>query len=101
MGSTEPVILINAFVVPEGKETEAVLFWQQAADFMRDQPGYISTALHKSILPDAKFKLINVAHWESVEAFKKASLALRTQSGIVPVVGMMANPSLNTIIKSD
>ena len=97
----EPVILINAFQVPPGKEDEAVRFWEKAAAFMRKQPGYISTALHRSVLPDARFKLINVARWESAEAFKAASRALRTRSGIKPLEGLVPNPSLYAIIRSD
>lgn len=64
------VILINPFEVPEGKEEEALVFWDQAADFMRKQPGFISTRLHKAIEPWAHFGLINVAEWESVEHFE-------------------------------
>jgi hypothetical protein len=36
------VILINPFEVPEGKEEDALAFWEKATDFMRLQPGYIS-----------------------------------------------------------
>ncbi|MEM7425601.1 MAG: antibiotic biosynthesis monooxygenase family protein [Pseudomonadota bacterium] len=97
----KPVILINAFEVPAGKEAEAVQFWERAAEFMKKQPGYVSTALHQAILPDARFRLINVAKWESVDAFKKASHALRTKSGVKLVKGMVPNPSLYSIIRSD
>ncbi len=97
----EHVTLINAFIVPVGKEAEAVRFWDKAADFMRGQPGYVSTALHQSILPDAKYMLINVAQWESVDAFKAASKALRTESGIKPLEGLVPNPSLYKVIRAD
>ncbi|WP_343564656.1 antibiotic biosynthesis monooxygenase family protein [Kiloniella sp. b19] len=99
--SSGAVTLINAFSVPEGKEQEAIRFWEKAAAFMRTQPGYISTALHKSIAPDAQFELINIARWESIEAFREASHALRTQSGIKPLEGLVANPALYTVIRTD
>ena len=95
------VTLINAFTVPDGKEAEAIIFWEKAADFMRSQPGYISTALHAAILPDARFQLINVAKWESAEDFKRASQALRALGKIKPVEGLVPNPSLYTVIRSD
>lgn len=95
------VTLINAFVVPLGKEAEAIEFWEKAAEFMKRQPGYISTQLHQSIAPDAKFGLINVAKWESAEAFKEASSALRRKGGLKPVEGMIPNPSLYTVIRTD
>ena len=97
----EPVILINAFIVPDGKEAEAIAFWEKAADFMRTQPGYVSTALHESILPNAQFHLINIAKWESVDAFKNASEALRTSGTIKPVEGVRPTPSLYTVIRTD
>ncbi len=99
--ASNPVTLINAFVVPDGKQEEAIRFWERAAEFMRLQPGYISTALHMAILPDAKYQLINIAKWESAQAFKKASSALRLQSDLKPVAGLVPNPSLYTVIRSD
>jgi heme-degrading monooxygenase HmoA len=66
------VTLINPFEVPEGKEAEALAFWERAADFMRRQPGFISTRLHRAIVPWARFHLINVAEWGSVEQFESA-----------------------------
>ena len=38
---------------------------------MRQQPGYISTRLHKAIVPWARFHYVNVAEWESVDHFEK------------------------------
>lgn len=64
------VTLINPFEIPKGKEKEAFLMWEKAADFMRIQPGFISTELHQSIDPNAKFGLINIAKWESTEHFQ-------------------------------
>ncbi|MEX0346858.1 MAG: antibiotic biosynthesis monooxygenase [Rhizobiaceae bacterium] len=96
-----PVTLINAFIVPADREAEAILFWERAAAFMKRQPGYVSTALHRAILPDAKFKLINIAKWESVDAFKRASMALRTTGGIKPVDGVVSAPSLYEVIRAD
>ena len=66
------VILINPFEVPEGKEAKALATWERVRDWMKRQPGYISTRLHRAVTPDARFKLINVAEWESVEAFQAA-----------------------------
>ena len=40
------VTLINPWEIPKGKEEEALLMWEKAADSMRIQPGFISTKLH-------------------------------------------------------
>ena len=58
------VILINPFEVPAGEE--------EAAEYMRRQPGFISTRLHKALSPDARFTYINIAEWESAEHFQAA-----------------------------
>lgn len=63
------VILINSFEFPKEKENEAIRYWELAADYMRSQPGFISTRLHKAVSPDARFGLVNVAEWESAEHF--------------------------------
>ena len=64
------VILINPFQVPEGKEDECLAFWEKAAEFIRRQPGFISTRLHKAVSSEARFHFINVAEWESAEHFQ-------------------------------
>jgi heme oxygenase (mycobilin-producing) len=70
---TEPVILINAFEVPEGQDDAFVRGWEGARDFLSRQDGYVSSSLHRSLSPDADFRFVNVARWSSVEAFRAAT----------------------------
>ncbi|MEM9634394.1 MAG: antibiotic biosynthesis monooxygenase family protein [Pseudomonadota bacterium] len=77
----EPVTLINAFEVPADQIEETILFWEKARDFLQTQPGYISTRLHQSLSSDAKFQLVNIALWESPEAFQSATRKMR-ESGL-------------------
>ncbi len=44
----------------------------EAAEFLKNQPGFINTKLHQSILEDSKFRFINVAEWETPESFFSA-----------------------------
>lgn len=92
------IILINPFEVPKGKLEESVKYWEACRDFLKKQPGYISTKLHQSIKDNAKFELINVAVWESPKAFTEASQKMAKELGIPPTEGLKANPSLYTII---
>jgi len=66
------VILINPFEIPPGKEDECLAFWEKTAEYMKRQPGFLSTRLHRAIVRWARFALVNVAEWESVEDFEKA-----------------------------
>src|SRR3712207_3185159 len=65
-----PVVLINKFnVAPE--EAQALLdAWADDAAGMRQQPGYISTQLHRGTAGSTTF--INVAVWESGAALGHA-----------------------------
>jgi heme oxygenase (mycobilin-producing) len=67
------VTLINPFVVPEGTGDEDFLRgWQRAADYMQEQPGFVSSRLHRALAPDARFRFINIAEWESPSDFQAA-----------------------------
>lgn len=47
-------ILINPFDVPEGITDDAFLRgWERVADYMRQQPGFVSSRLHRALSPDA------------------------------------------------
>ncbi len=64
------VILINTFTV-EPEEAEWLQeAWASDTAFMKQQPGFISTQLHRGIGGSSVF--FNYAVWESVEHFKRA-----------------------------
>jgi len=66
------VKLINPFEIPEGEEEEFLARWREAAEYLRHQPGFISTKLHRSLDSKAKFRFVNVAEWESPQYFQAA-----------------------------
>lgn len=68
----DSAILINPFEVPAGQEEAALRFWEQVANYMRRQPGFIATRLHKALSPEARFTYVNIAEWESAEHFEAA-----------------------------
>jgi quinol monooxygenase YgiN len=67
---TGPIVLINRFnVAPE--DTESLMqAWAEDAAFMKQQPGYISTQLHRGIAGSTTF--INIAIWESAQSLALA-----------------------------
>ena len=66
------VVLINLFEVPPGHDEAFVRGWEVARDFLQRQPGYVSTRLHQSLDPSARFRFINVAEWASPADFQAA-----------------------------
>jgi heme-degrading monooxygenase HmoA len=65
-----PVVLVNIFTV-EAQDVEALLkAWETDANWMKKQPGFISTQLHRAIGESHVF--MNYAVWQSVEDFRNA-----------------------------
>ena len=66
-------VLINPFEVPENIDDDRFLEgWGRAAEHMRSQPGFVGSELHRALSPDAKFRFVNVAEWESPQDFQAA-----------------------------
>ena len=66
------VILINPFEVPATSGDDFLASWSQAADYMRRQPGFAGTRLHRALSPEARFGFVNLAEWESPRHFQAA-----------------------------
>lgn len=65
-----PIVLINLFTVDAKDEDALLRCWAHDADFMKLQPGYISTQLHKGIAGSSSF--VNYAIWQDVKCFRDA-----------------------------
>lgn len=95
----QPVTLINVFEVPEGKLPEAVTYWEASRAFLAAEPGFIRTRLHQSVAPNARFQLINVAEWESPQAFPAASARIQQEVRVAAPEGSRFVPGLYRIIR--
>lgn len=65
-----PVVLVNIFQVPDVDYPALLAAWAQDAAWMKQQPGFISTQLHRGIAGSTV--LMNYAVWESVAHFRAA-----------------------------
>lgn len=65
-----PIVLMNVFSINAEDEQALLAAWAHDADFMKMQPGYISTQLHKGIAGSSTY--INYAIWQGVESFRNA-----------------------------
>ena len=66
------VVFVNVIELPADQVGAFVEGWHERADFMRHQPGFREYTLHRAALPSNRFQLINIARWESQEAFQAA-----------------------------
>ncbi len=79
-GEDGSVVLVNVFTIDPSEEEELLAAWSHDAAFMKQQPGYISTQLHKAIAGSSVF--INYAVWETVESFRDAFMKPEFQKRI-------------------
>jgi heme-degrading monooxygenase HmoA len=59
------VTFINLFEVPAGRDEEFWDAWTRINTYMRAKPGYLGHDLHRTVLPDARYRFVNVVRWES------------------------------------
>jgi heme-degrading monooxygenase HmoA len=67
---TGPIVLINHFNVAPGDADRLLQAWAEDAAYMKQQPGFISTQLHRGTAGSTTF--VNVAVWESARALGAA-----------------------------
>lgn len=67
------VTFINIFEVAAEQLDAFVAQWQQRAALMSTKPGFLDTRLHRARSSQSRFQLVNVAHWESQEAWEAAT----------------------------
>lgn len=67
---TSPVVLVNLFTLEKADESDFLKIWQDDAAFMKRQPGFISTQLHRALGESPTY--LNYAIWESTAAFRAA-----------------------------
>src|SRR5271165_5032402 len=65
-----PVVLVNVFTLDPEDEQALLKAWRPDAEFMKRQPGFISTQLHRALGESPTY--LNTAVWESTAAFRAA-----------------------------
>jgi heme-degrading monooxygenase HmoA len=93
----KPLILINAFEVPAGADEQFVAHWLRARDALSSKAGYVDTKLHRSLVPGARFRFINIGRWASLQAFTDGT---RTAGVSAKGFPFTAHPGLYEVIAS-
>jgi len=68
--SASPTVLVNIFTVGAADVDALLAAWEKDALWMKQQPGFISTQLHRAVGESLVF--MNYAVWESVDHFRQA-----------------------------
>src|SRR3984893_4264487 len=64
------VVLVNVFTLDKADEETFLQAWQNDAAFMKRQPGFISTQLHRAIGESPTY--LNCAVWQTTAHFRAA-----------------------------
>jgi len=89
----EPVVLVNVFMVAAADEQTFLGAWQSDAAFMKEQPGFISTQLHRAVGESPTY--LNYAIWESTASFRAAFTHPRFRAALAHYPGSaVASPHL-------
>lgn len=68
--AASPIVLVNIFTVDADEADKLLEAWEKDALWMKQQPGFISTQLHRAVGDSHAF--MNYAVWESVDHFRQA-----------------------------
>lgn len=66
------VTFINCFEVPAGRDEDFLVLWGEVNAYMAAQPGYVDHRLHRAVSQQARYRFVNVAHWDSADAWRAA-----------------------------
>ena len=87
------VTLLNVFIVPEDREAEFLEHWQRSANRFSGTPGFIETHLHRNTgVGNQSFRFINIARWESAEAWRSTHADYRPTEYDIP--GVKGHPAI-------
>jgi len=87
------VTLLNVFSVPEHLEAEFLKNWQKSADHFSRTPGFIETHLHRNTgVGNGTFRFINIARWESADAWHSSHAAHPPTEYAIP--GVQGHPAI-------
>jgi heme-degrading monooxygenase HmoA len=98
-----PVTFINVFEVPVEQIETFTAHWRELAKIMSAAPGFRDARLHRALSPRTRFQIVNVANWESRQAWEAATANPEFQEGLRALtedteVQFSANPALYEVV---
>ena len=90
------VVLINTFDVDPAQVDTFLSVWKEVSAVMEQRPGFIHTRLHRAL---AGARFVNVAEWESQQAFAESIAAPEFQEAARPLAGLATvSPALYDVV---
>jgi heme oxygenase (mycobilin-producing) len=96
----EALVLINAFEVPVAEAERFIAAWETTGDYLMSQPGYVDTALHQAVTPNAEFQFVNIGRWQTAEDFLAATQSPGFREAAMGLTGFRPHPGLYRIVRT-
>jgi heme-degrading monooxygenase HmoA len=105
-GDDGVVTFINVIEIPADQVDKFLAGWGERARIMSTQSGFRDYQLHQAVLPESRFQLVAVAHWDTSAAFQSAIanpefLSRMREPELDPDLDVTGNPALYTAAVSD
>ncbi|MFG3023253.1 rhodanese-like domain-containing protein [Streptomyces sp. NPDC048254] len=91
-------VVIIPIEIDEEKEASYLAAWQDAAEVMAAQPGFLRTYMFRTIVPGSKFSLVNVAEWESTGHWEEAMNVCPMMGQQIAVVHASNYEAIRTVL---
>lgn len=89
--------LINVFSIPADKEEEFLAHWKQTTSVFSRSKGFIEANLHRNTgIGNQTFLYINIAQWESPEAWRDTHAAYTPTEYHIP--GVVGHPAVFEVV---
>jgi heme-degrading monooxygenase HmoA len=76
--------LVNLFTVPAGEEDDFVARFKGVVGSLTGMPGFEGLELHRNAgVGDPTYAFVNIAKWESAEAWRDALPKIMAQGGLL------------------
>ena len=96
----EPSTVIIAYEVAHEDSERFLASWEKTNEALKEQPGFLSTALHQAVSANPDFRFVNVSCWESADAFRAATCSQEFQSASARLQPFSLHASAYEVIRS-
>ncbi|MDD7941544.1 antibiotic biosynthesis monooxygenase [Actinomycetospora lutea] len=73
MTASAPVTFINVFEIARDDLEDFTAEWRRLGAVMAAAPGFRGARLHEAVSDETRFQLVNVAEWDSEQAWRDAA----------------------------
>jgi heme-degrading monooxygenase HmoA len=86
--------------VPAADAERFIAGWELTRDYLISQPGYVDTALHQAVTPNADFQFVNIGRWQTAEDFLAATHSQGFREAAMGLTDFRPHPGLYRIVRT-